>query len=103
MGSSSFTKQIKNVPFSNGAKEKFPKLKRNLMLPNSTVSVRGSTDDEVEILVADGDKSPEEIQAIRFAKTLSSWPDSSSLVPLKTRRIKTNNGGAPFHRGCPLI
>ena len=37
------------------------------MLPN-TRSVQGSTDDEVEVLVADGDKSPEEMQAIGFAK-----------------------------------
>ena len=66
--SSNVTKQIKDVPFFHGAKAEFPKFKRDLItLAKQHGRFRVFTED-VEIPVADEEKSVEEIQAVGFVE-----------------------------------
>ena len=66
--SSNVTKEIKDIPFFHGAKAEFPKFKRDLIpLAKQHGLFRVFTED-VEIPVADEEKSVEEIQAMGFAE-----------------------------------
>ena len=62
------TKQIKDVPLFHGAKAKFPKFKRDLITLAKQHGLFRVFTEDVEIPVADEEKSVEEIQAMGFAE-----------------------------------
>ena len=66
--SSNVTKQIKDVPFFHGAKAEVPKFKRNLITLAKQHGLFRVFIEDVEIPVADEEKSVEEIQAMDFAE-----------------------------------
>ena len=66
--SSNVTKQIKDVPFFHGAKAEFPKFKRDLITLAKQHGLFRVFTEDVEIPVADEEKSVEEIQAMGFAE-----------------------------------
>ena len=61
--SSNVTKQIKDVSFFHGAKAEFPKFKRNLITLAKQHGLFRVFIEDVEIPVADEEKSVDEIQA----------------------------------------
>ena len=63
---SNFTKQIKDVPFFHSAKAEFPKFKRDLITLAKQHGLFRVFTEDVEIPVADEEKSVEEIQAMGF-------------------------------------
>ena len=87
--SSNVTKQIKDVPFSHGAKAEFSKFKRDLITLAKQHSLFWVFTEDVEIPVADEEKSVEEIQAIGFAedeilKHFLAWNILSYAIKAKT-------------------
>ena len=66
--SNNVTKQIKDVPFFQGAKAEFPKFKRDLITLAKQHGLFRVFTEDIEIPVADEDKSVEEIQAMGFAE-----------------------------------
>ena len=65
---SKVTKKIKDVPFSHGAKAEFPKFKRDLIAIAKQRGLFRVFTEDVEVSVADEEKSVEEIQAMGFAE-----------------------------------
>ena len=88
MASSRFTKQIKDVLFFHAEKESFPSSDEiSLLLPNN--SLFQIFTEEVEIPVADKEKSVEKIQAMGFAeeenrKHVLTWNILSCAIKGKT-------------------
>ena len=87
--SSNVTKQIKDVPFSHGAKAEFSKFKRDLITLAKQHSLFWVFTEDVEIPVVDEEKSVEEIQAIGFAedeilKHFLAWNILSYAIKAKT-------------------
>ena len=66
MATSNFTKQIKDVPFFHGAKADFPKFKRDVITLAKQHGLFRVFNEDVEIPVADEEKSVEEIQVMGF-------------------------------------
>ena len=71
MTSSSFTNQIKNVPFFNGANAEFPKFTRDMVTFAKQHGLYKAFAEEVEIPDANEEK----------CSNTSSSPGKSSLVP----------------------
>ena len=99
MTSSSFTNQIKNVPFFNGANGEFPKFKRDMVTFAKQLGLYKVFTEEVKIPEADEQKFFEEIQMMNFAEEnifkyfLFAWKILSRAI--NARRITSYYAALP--------